>query len=363
MVTLGQAFILFTVVLLLPGAPRGEELPGDDEKLPGMTSAEILASDWSAFSVTTDQSDDGKTMDEIVLAEGVSAGLEEAADEGLVLFQGDMLMQPQQFNHLYNPKSATFSGAAVTDESYRWPHGIIPYTIDSSLRGEPSRVAMGAMKEWMERTCIRFEPAGTDAARKAGHNNQINIVDGAGCRAGIGYWGRSFSVSLSKRGCTRHKSHLHELGHVIGLHHEQCRTDRDSSLKIVWDNISMMGSLQYTTEKGATNYGIPYDFCSIMHYGPKYFSSNRKFTMLTKDQDYQWTIGSAANLSFDDAKIVNMMYKCNQHCPRNPGCKAPCYVNHKCQCECQTTPCKKIPCLEKSSARDCDEAKRILARG
>ena len=48
-----------------------------------------------------------------------------------------------------------------------------------------------------------------------------------------------------------------------------------SSLKIVWDNISMMGSLQYTKEDGATNFDIPYDYCSIMHYGPKYFASRK----------------------------------------------------------------------------------------
>lgn len=361
MVTFANAFILFTVALLpIASLAESEWKLLEDEKLPGLSSDEILASDWSN---SADEVDDGKTMDEGILADGVEVGAEEAKSEGLVFFQGDMLMKPEQFHMAYFPSLAGFSGAAVKDESYRWPHGIIPYTIDSSLSGEPARVAMGAMKEWMERTCVRFEAAGSEAAGKAGHNNNINIVDGAGCRAGIGYWGRSFSVSLSRRGCTRHKSHLHELGHVIGLHHEQCRTDRDSSLKIVWDNISMMGSLQYTKEEGATNFGIPYDYCSIMHYGPKYFASNKKFTMLTRDQDYQHTIGSASHLSFYDAKIVNLMYKCNSHCPKNSACKSPCYVNQKCQCECQTVPCEKKPCLEKSSKRDCDAAKRILAQG
>jgi len=362
MVTSANALILFTVVLLPIASSSGSDWRLlDDEKLPGLSSEEILASDWSKSG---DEIDDGRTMDEGILSEGEEAGKEEAENEGLVLFQGDMLMKPEQFEMAYLPATASaLSGAAVKDEAYRWPRGIIPYTIDSSLSGDPERVVLGAMKEWMERTCIRFEAAGSDAARKAGHNNNINIVDGAGCRAGIGYWGRSFSVSLARRGCTRHKSHLHELGHVIGLHHEQCRTDRDNSLMIVWDNISLMGSLQYTKEEGATSYGIPYDYCSIMHYGPKYFSANKKFTMLTKDQDYQWTIGSASHLSFYDAKIVNLMYKCNEDCPKNPSCKSPCYINHKCQCECQTVPCQKKPCLEKSSKRDCDAAKRILARG
>ena len=49
-----------------------------------------------------------------------------------------------------------------------------------------------------------------------------------------------------------------------------------------------------------------------------------KPTMLTKDPNYQFTIGnpnSRKGLSFYDAKIINIMYKCNEKCNRNPRCK------------------------------------------
>jgi len=331
---------------------------GDDEVQPGLSSAEILASDWQ----TDEDEDDDRTMDEIIVAAGTEAGIEEAGRNRLINIQEDMLLDPLQYELYYGNRNG-FSGAGVTDPAYRWPEAIIPYTVDEALEGTPTKTVFGAMKEWMERTCIRFEPAGSDAAEKTGHNNAIKIIDGAGCRAGIGYWGKSYSVSLSRKGCTRHKSHLHELGHAIGLHHEQCRTDRDDAIKVIWDNISLMGQLQYTAESAASAFGIPYDFCSIMHYGPKYFSLRKKFSMLARDQDYQWTMGSAQNLSFGDAKIVNLMYNCNKGCSKTIDCKDPCYINHKCQCECEKTPCKKIPCEQKSSKRDCDWAKRNLSRG
>ena len=47
------------------------------------------------------------------------SGMEEAAREGLVLFQGDMLMKTSQFRDSYFPTASGFSGAAVKDEAYR----------------------------------------------------------------------------------------------------------------------------------------------------------------------------------------------------------------------------------------------------
>ena len=71
---------------------------------------------------------------------------------------------------------------------------------------------------------------------------------------------------------------------------------------------------------------MPYDYCSVMHYGPYSFSKYQlsRPTMLTRDPNYQFTIGkpnSRKGLSFYDAKIVNVMYKCNGKCPKNRGCK------------------------------------------
>merc|ERR1712228_346892 len=53
-------------------------------------------------------------------------------------------------------------------------------------------------------------------------------------------------------------------------------------------------------------------------------------------------MGNTEGLTFSDAKVVNLMYKCNAHCPAQPECKAPCYVNHKCECECEKTPCENF---------------------
>ena len=62
---------------------------------------------------------------------------------------------------------------------------------------------------------------------------------------------------------------MHELAHTIGLHHEQTRPDRDEHITLHYENIDQehwhnfdKPAAQYTT-----NYGLKYDYRSIMHYG------------------------------------------------------------------------------------------------
>ena len=61
----------------------------------------------------------------------------------------------------------------------------------------------------------------------------------------------------------------HELGHVLGFHHEQTRPDRDYYVKIHKENIP--DHLEYNFRKFTwaviQNLGVPYDYLSIMHYG------------------------------------------------------------------------------------------------
>ena len=62
---------------------------------------------------------------------------------------------------------------------------------------------------------------------------------------------------------------LHELGHSIGLYHEQNRRDRDD---YIWVRSEYMDpkyrfASVMENEEDITNYGVAYDYGSIMHYG------------------------------------------------------------------------------------------------
>lgn len=67
---------------------------------------------------------------------------------------------------------------------------------------------------------------------------------------------------------------------------------------------------KYGTDK-INSLGIPYDYQSIMHYGEKAFSKNRKNTIETLDPKKQSLIGQRKGLSKLDIRQINLLYKCN----------------------------------------------------
>jgi hypothetical protein len=67
---------------------------------------------------------------------------------------------------------------------------------------------------------------------------------------------------------------LHEMGHVIGLWHEQSRPDRDSYLSVNYNNVikGSWGNFLIATDDAQTL--VPYDYASVMQYVPDAFSRN-----------------------------------------------------------------------------------------
>ncbi len=62
---------------------------------------------------------------------------------------------------------------------------------------------------------------------------------------------------------------LHEMGHALGLLHEQSRSDRDGHVRVIWQNITDRS--QYDKEAGSADAGL-YDAASIMHYAVETFA-------------------------------------------------------------------------------------------
>ena len=63
---------------------------------------------------------------------------------------------------------------------------------------------------------------------------------------------------------------IHEIGHIIGLFHEQSRPDRDTFVEILWDNIkeNQMTNFNKHSRAKINTFQVKYDYSSIMHYGP-----------------------------------------------------------------------------------------------
>lgn len=76
---------------------------------------------------------------------------------------------------------------------------------------------------------------------------------------------------------------IHEFLHTLGFFHTQSASNRDEYVTINWENIEK--GKEHNFNKYGTNivtdFGIEYDYLSIMHYGAYYFSVNQEPTIET----------------------------------------------------------------------------------
>lgn len=102
---------------------------------------------------------------------------------------------------------------------------------------------------------------------------------------------------------------IHEIGHAVGLFHEQSRSDRDDFVTINWSNIKSGESHNFDQHGGSTGRDLGnYDYFSMMHYGRMAFSKNKSDTITTLDPSVQGVIGTATGLSWGDVLSLMELY-------------------------------------------------------
>ena len=166
-------------------------------------------------------------------------------------------------------------GLVITGEEYRWTDGIVPYQIASNLPKQ-ERVR-DAISHWQETTSIRFVKRTSSNQRQ--YPNYVYFQPGNGCSSSLGMIGGKQAITLGD-GCSRGNT-IHEIGHALGLWHEQGREDRDQHIRIHWENIKPNRQNQFNQHiTDGDDQGF-YDYDSIMHYGAKAFTKNEKPTITT----------------------------------------------------------------------------------
>jgi len=156
--------------------------------------------------------------------------------------------------------------SADSERPLPWPDGIIPYDF-SKLTEDQQATVMQAMQRWMNTGArIAFVPRTSQAAyinftgRTDAGNNTSQTGFKAAPRTDINitaFWWRQGEWMPA-----------HELGHVLGFHHEHARWDRDAYVTIHYEHIKDGRSADYDWIP-KTNWLVsstPYDYYSIMHY-------------------------------------------------------------------------------------------------
>jgi hypothetical protein len=223
------------------------------------------------------------------------------------LWQGDMELTPDQ---LQAAKKGKFTFGSI--RTGLWTKNgntvTIPYSMDSTISGssKAQKALKASFADYHKFTCLRFVPRRNERA-------YIHFRTGGGCSSPVGMTGGQNRITLAS-GCWSRSTIIHEIGHSIGLHHEQSRPDRDGFIKVHWENIP--DRIEYNFKKQSydrvDSRGTPYDYRSVMHYDKTAFGSG-KITMETVDPYFTDLIGAGSGFSDVDVEQINLMYRCPKY--------------------------------------------------
>ena len=182
--------------------------------------------------------------------------------DGLAIAEGDMVLGP-----IAAVERSARSAALITAGNL-WPNGIaVYYDFDANMSAAQIATVNTAIAYWKSNTTVDLRPRGTNTP--SDWIRFKSVVDG--CYSDIGRTGGMQTINLDT-GCTVGNL-KHEIGHAMGLWHEQSRNDRNLFVTYTPACVQSGETHNFAQYSSGADLGA-YDFGSIMHYGSDFFCAD-----------------------------------------------------------------------------------------
>ncbi|WP_306752400.1 M12 family metallopeptidase [Paracoccus actinidiae] len=205
-------------------------------------------------------------------------------------------------------------GVVTRNRSLLWPGGRVPYRIDASVpRNWVPRVRQ-AIRHWESRTAIRFDEI--TGSPRSSHVVFFDDPNGNSCQTTLGR-PQSGPRMVQLANWCQWGNIAHEIGHVLGMHHENARSDRTNFIEIAFSSTaSSLLRAQFDADPQQFQDVGRYCYDSIMHYGRT--DAAGSFVITPKaNSGGAWTgnparIGQRRGLAACDIATINALYGFDQ---------------------------------------------------